>query len=72
MIKKNDKFFLSIISNYFNFVMPYINYSLNDKNLLDTDMKIKLAQVENIFCKQVLNLVDIYEAYLLHIKKGIR
>ena len=72
MIKKDDKFFLSIISNYFNFVMPYVNYSLNDKNLLNTDIKIKLAQVENIFYNQVLNLIDIYESYLLHIKKGIR
>jgi hypothetical protein len=72
MLKKNDKFFLKIISNYFKFVIPYIYFSLNDKNLLNNDIEKKLAQVENVFYKQVENIIDIYEAYLLHIKKGIR
>jgi hypothetical protein len=72
MAKKNDKFFLSIISNYFNFVMPYINYSLNDRNLESSEIGSKLNQVENIFYKQVENIIDIYESYLLHIKKGLR
>ncbi len=72
MIKKNDKFFLSIISNYFNFVIPYINYSLNDKNIENNKIKNKLSQIENIFYKQVENIIDIYESYLLHIKKGLR
>ena len=72
MFKKNDKFFLKIISNYFKFVIPYIYFSLNDKNLLNNDIEKKLAQVENVFFKQIENIIDIYEAYLLHIKKGIR
>lgn len=72
MVKKNDKFFLSIITNYFNFVMPYINYSLNDKNMEINEIENKLTEVEAIFIKQVENIIDIYESYLLNIKKGIR
>jgi hypothetical protein len=72
MLKKNDKFFLSIITNYFNFVLPYINYSLNDRNLESNEIERKLNQIENIFYKQVENIIDIYESYLLHIKKGLR
>lgn len=70
--KKNDKLFLKIISNYFNFVIPYIYFSLNDKNLSNNDIEIKLAQVEKVFFKQIENIIDIYVAYLLYIKKGIR
>lgn len=70
--KKNDKLFLKIISNYFNFVIPYIYFSLNDKNLSNNDIEMKLAQVEKVFFKQIENIIDIYEAYLIYIKKGIR
>lgn len=72
MVKKNDKFFLFIISNYFNFVMPYINYSLNDKNMEIKEIENKLIQIETIFERQVENIIDIYEAYLFNIKKGTR
>jgi hypothetical protein len=72
MIKKNDKFFLSIISNYFNFVMPYINYSLNDNNMEIKEIENKLVQIETIFIRQVENIIDVYEAYLFNIKKGTR
>lgn len=72
MLKKNDKFFLSVITNYFNFVVPYINYSLNDKNLENSEIESKLSQIENVFYKQVENIIDIYESYLVHIKKGLR
>jgi hypothetical protein len=72
ILKKNDKFFLSIISNYFNFVMPYINYSLNDKSIEINEIENKLIQIEAIFIRQVENIIDIYESYLLNIKKGIR
>lgn len=70
--KKNDKLFLKIISNYFNFVIPYIYFSLNDKNLSNNDIEMKLYQVEKVFFKQIENIIDIYEAYLIYIKKGIR
>ena len=72
MAKKNDKFFLGIIANYFNFVMPYIYYSLNDIEISNEDLKSKLEQIEVVFAKQVENLIDTYESYLLHIKKGLR
>lgn len=70
--KYNDKFFLKIMSNYFNFVIPYIYYSLNDKKLNDNDLKVKLKEVENIFYKQVKNIIEDYEAYLIQIKKKVR
>lgn len=72
IIKNNDRFFLGIIANYFNFVMPYINYSLNDKNLEDKTLEDKLMQVEMIFSSQTKEVINTYEAYLDYIKKGIR
>lgn len=72
IIKKNDKFFLSIISSYFNFVMPYINYSLNDEKMEIKEIENKLVQIETIFIRQVENIIDGYEAYLFNIKKGTR
>jgi hypothetical protein len=72
LIKNNDRFFLRIITNYFNFVMPYINYSLNDKNLDNKKLEDKLNQVEIIFSKQTRELINTYETYLAYIKKGIR
>lgn len=70
--KKNDRFFSGIIINYFNFVVPYLYYSLNDTNTSDEDLKNKLEQIETIFSKQVENLIDTYESYLIYIKKEIR
>ncbi len=72
MIKNNDKLFLRIIANYFNFVMPYIKYSFNDKKMDLKIVSIKLRKVETIFYKQVLNLIEIYETYLIQIKKRVR
>lgn len=72
LIKNNDRFFLRIITNYFNFVIPYINYSLNDKNFDDKKLEDKLSQVEIIFSKQTRELINTYETYLAYIKKGIR
>lgn len=72
IIENNDRFFIGIIANYFNFVMPYINYSLNDKNLDDINSEDKLKQVETIFFKQTRELINTYESYLDYIKKGIR
>ena len=72
IIKNNDRFFLGIIANYFNFVMPYVNYSLNDKNLEDKNLEDKLIQIEIIFSRQTRELINTYESYLEYIKKGIR
>ena len=72
MANKNDKFFFMIIGGYFNFVIPYIYYSLNDMNISDEDLKNKLERIEVLFAKQVENLIDTYESYLIYIKKGLR
>ena len=52
--------------------MPYVNYSLNDKNLDDKNLEDKLKQVEAIFLRQTKELINTYESYLDYIKKGIR
>lgn len=72
IIKNSDKFFLRIIGNYFNFVIPFIYYSLNDTNLDSQVIEEKLKHIQKIFLKQTLYLIDIYESYLIYIKKGIR
>lgn len=72
MAKKNDRIFLGIFTNYFNFVLPYLYHSLNDMNINNENLKTKLEQVEVVFVKQVDNLIDTYESYLMYIKKGIR
>lgn len=72
MAKKNDRIFLGIFTNYFNFVLPYLYFSLNDINIDNENLKTKLEQVEIVFAKQVDNLIDTYESYLIYIKKGVR
>ncbi|RXJ84409.1 motility associated factor glycosyltransferase family protein [Arcobacter cloacae] len=68
--KNVDKIFIKIILSYFNFVIPYIYYSLNDAKLESKLKKNNLKQTEKILNKQLKNLIEIYESYLLEIKKG--
>lgn len=70
--KKNDKFFIGFIRNYFNFVLPYIYHGSNDKALDNGILKQKIEKIEVVFNKQINNMIDIYESYLLYIKKGER
>lgn len=72
IIRKKDRFFIGIIKNYFNFVLPYVYDSLNDKKLSNDEIKLKLKKVEIIFLKQINSLIDVYESYLIYIKKGDR
>ena len=72
MIKNNDKLFLRIIANYFNFVVPYIYYSFNDRNLSENNLKDKIKKIEKVFYKQVKNIIEVYESYIFQIKKRVR
>jgi len=68
--KNVDKIFIKIIMSYFNVVIPYIYYSLNDAKLESKLKKNNLKQTEKILNKQLKNLMEIYESYLIEIKKG--
>ncbi len=63
--KKNDKFFIGIIKNYFNFILPYIYYSLNDKN---NNKNVKIVEIEKVLYRQINFIVDSYRLYLMDIK----
>lgn len=68
--KGSHEVFMQIILNYFNLIIPYVYYSLNDSKLEDKDKKNKLRQTEKVLYKQLKNLLELYEGYLLQIKKG--
>ena len=67
IIKKNDKFFIGIIKNYFNLILPYIYYSLNDKN---NNKSERVKEIEEIFYRQINFIIDSYKLYLMDIKNS--
>lgn len=64
----NDKFLDKIILNYSKTVVNYIFYSINDKEIQNTEKEKKLAKSQKIFYKQIQKILDVYLKYLLKIK----
>jgi hypothetical protein len=67
IIKADELILLNIIGSYLQVVLPYIYYSLNNK--IDNTKETQIERIENIFFKQLDNIIAVYESYLKHIKK---
>lgn len=64
----NDKIFERIISNYLRIVLPYIYYSFN-KELNENEVENKMNNIENVFFLQIKRIIEVYQSYLLQIKR---
>ena len=67
IVKIDERILSKIIKNYFDLVLPYIYYSLNNK--IDNEKELKIGIIENIFFDQINNIFSVYESYLINIKK---